>query len=138
MSADLAVQIAIRARLVATSAVTDLVPATSILDRNATPAPRPGIVLGESQVVDEGSSVDRTRERVFHTIHLWKTEPSREGVKEISAAVRAALRSERLEIGPDYHCADWRVSSTRTMSDPDGESSHGVIVVEVLAVEVVA
>jgi hypothetical protein len=136
MSADLAVQKAIRARLVGTSAVTDLVPAASILDRNATPAPRPGIVIGECQIVDAGSSITRTREVVYHTIHVWKTEPSREGVKEIMAEVRAAIRSARLELGGPFHCADWRVSSMRTMSDPDGESSHGAMVVEVLAVEV--
>lgn len=136
MSADLAIQIAIRARLVATSAVTDLVPASNILDRNATPAPRPSIVIGEAQVIDEGSTFARTRERVFHTIHIWKTELSREGVKEIMAAARAAIRSARLDLGAEYHCVDWRVSSTRTMSDPDGESSHGVMVVDVLAEEV--
>jgi len=138
MSADLAIQIAIRARLVATSAVTDLVPASNILDRNATPAPRPSIVIGEAQVVDEGRSIARTRERVFHTIHVWKTELSREGVKEIMAAVRAAIRGARLDLGADYHCVDWRVSSARAMSDPDGESSHGVMVVDVLAEEVSA
>lgn len=138
MSADLAVQIAIRARLAATSAVTDLVPASSILDRNAAPAPRPGIVIGDAQVIDEGTSIARTRERVFHTLHIWKTEPSREGVKQIMAAVRAAIRSARLDLGPGYHCADWRVSSGRVMSDPDGESAHGVMVVDVLADEVVS
>lgn len=136
MSADLAVQIAIRTRLAATTAVTDLVPAASILDRNASPAPRPGIVIGEAQVIDEGTSMERTRERVFHTLHIWKTEPSREGVKRIMAAIRAAIMSERLDLGADYHCADWRVSSLRTMSDPDGESAHGVMVVDVLAQEI--
>ncbi|MAY47159.1 MAG: hypothetical protein CML65_18140 [Rhodobacteraceae bacterium] len=138
MSADLVVQKAIRARLVATSAVTDLVPATSILDRNGAPAPRPGIVIGESQVIDEGNAIARPRERVFHTIHIWKTEPSREVVKEIMSAVRTAIRSGRLDLGPTYHCADWRVSSMRVMSDPDGESSHGVMVVDVLAEEIAA
>lgn len=138
MSADLAVQIAIRNRLVATTAVTDLVPASSILDRNATPAPRPGIVIGDAQVIDEGTSIERTRERVFHTLHIWKTEPSREGVKRIAAAVRDAIRSARLDLGAEYHCADWRVSSARTLSDPDGESSHSVMVVDVLAEEVTA
>lgn len=133
MSADLAVQIAIRARLVATTAVTDLVPASNILDRNATPAPRPGIVIGETQVIDEGAALDRSRERVFHTIHVWKTEPSREGVKHIMAAIRAAIMSERLALSDGYHCADWQVSSGRAMSDPDGESSHGVMIVNVLA-----
>jgi hypothetical protein len=138
MSADLAVQKALRARLVATPAVTALVPAASILDRNAAPAPRPGIVIGEAQTVDEGQDIARARDRVFHTVHVWKTEASTEGVKEIAAAVRAAVRSGRLDLGAGWHCADWRVSSTRTMRDPDGETSHAVLVVEVLAVEVPA
>lgn len=134
MNADLAVQKAIRARLVSTPEVTALVPAASILDRNAAPAPRPGIVLGDAQVIDEGDDLARRRERVFHTLHIWKTEPSREGVKEISAAVQTALRSLRLDLAPDYHCVDCRVSSTRTMSDPDGETSHAVLVISVLTV----
>ncbi|EPX85384.1 DUF3168 domain-containing protein [Salipiger mucosus] len=136
MSADLAVQKAIRARLVAITAVTDLVPASSIIDRNSSPAPRPSIVIGDAQVIDEGNSIARTRERIFHTVHVWKTEPSREGVKEIMAAIRTALRSGRLDLGPGYHCADWRVSNMRALSDPDGETSHGVMVVDVLAEEV--
>ena len=136
MSADLAVQKAIRARLIATTAVTDLVPANSILDRNSRPAPRPGIVIGEAQEVDEGDSISRTRTRIFHTIHVWKTEPSREGVKIIAAAIHTAIRSARLDLGAGYHCADWRLASTRTMSDPDGETSHAVIVVECLVEEV--
>ncbi|MDM8167154.1 DUF3168 domain-containing protein [Roseovarius sp.] len=136
MSVDLAVQKAIRARLVATPAVTDLVPASSILDRNARPAPRPGIVIGDAQVIDEGRSIARTRSRVYHTVHVWKTEPSREGVKEIMAAIRAAIRTGRLDLGPGYHCADWRVSSMRALSDPDGESSHGVMTIDCLVEEV--
>ena len=138
MSADLPVQIALRARLIASPAVTALVPAFSILDRNSTPAPRPSIILGEVQVIDEGDSIARTRERIVHTLHIWKTEPSREGVKQIMAAMRAAIRSARLDLGSGYHCADWRVSSMRALSDPDGESSHGVLTVEVLAEEVSA
>jgi hypothetical protein len=136
MSADLAVQKAIRARLIDTSAVTALVPATSILDRNARPAPRPGIVIGDAQEVDEGTSLSRTRTRVFHTVHVWKTEPSREGVKIIAGEILKAIRGARLDLGANYHCADWRVSNTRTMSDPDGETSHAVIVVECLVEEV--
>ncbi|SLN19971.1 hypothetical protein ROJ8625_00702 [Roseivivax jejudonensis] len=136
MSVDLAVQIAIRLRLAASTALTDLVPETSILDRNSTPAPRPSIVIGEAQIVDEGSSIARTRSRVYHTLHVWKTEPSREGVKQIMAAARHAIQSERLYLGDGLHCIDWRVSSMRAMSDPDGESSHGIMVVDCLAEEV--
>ena len=132
MNADLVVQTAIRARLVATAAVTELVPATSILDTHGTPAPRPSIILGDAQVVDTETAYARNHWRVFHTLHIWKKEPSREGAKTIAAAVAAALTPGRLVLTEGYHCADCRVSSVRAMSDPDGETAHAVVVVEAL------
>ncbi|WP_323009833.1 DUF3168 domain-containing protein [Paracoccus sp. (in: a-proteobacteria)] len=130
-----AVQVAIRARLVATPAVVTLVPAASILDRNQRPVPSPSIVLGESQAVDEGDSIARNRARVYHTLHVWKREPSLEGVKVICAAIRRAIHAGRLDLGAGFHCADVRVSSMRQMRDPDGETSHGVVTVEALVEE---
>lgn len=136
MSAELAVQKAIRARLTGTPAVVALVPATGILDVNQRPAPSPSIILGESQALDEGSSLKRSHSRVFHTIHVWKKEGSLEGVKTICGAIRTALHAGRLALAVGYHCADLRVSSMRSLRDPGGEYSHGVVVVEALVAEV--
>jgi len=136
MSVDLAVQKAIRARLVATLAVTALVPAINILDRNQRPAPSPSINLGDVQVVDEGTSLKRNHSRVYHSLHVWKREPSLEGVKTICGAVRSAIQWNRMDLDAGFHAADVKVSSIRTMRDPDGETSHGVVVVEVLVDEV--
>lgn len=136
MSADLAVQKALRARLVATSAVTALVPAASILDVNQRPAPDPSIILGETQAVDEGTSLQRNHIRIYHTVHVWKREPSLAGVKAICGAIRAAVHAGRLALDPGFHCADAFVSSMRYLRDPDGERSHGVVTVEVLVAEV--
>ena len=133
-----AVQVAIRNRLVATAAVTALVPAASILDVNQRPSPSPSIILGESQAVDEGTSLRRAHVRVYHTIHVWKREPSLEGVKVICGAIRKAIHAGRLDLGAGLHCADALVSPMRQMRDPDGESSHGVVTVEVLVCEVAA
>ncbi|MBL4918972.1 DUF3168 domain-containing protein [Szabonella alba] len=136
MSAELSVQEALRARLVASPGVTGLVSASAILDANQRPAPSPSIMLGESQAVDEGDSLRRDRQRVWHTLHVWERAPSLEGVKRICGAIRAAVQSGRLDLGPGFHCADWRVSSMRQMRDRDGETSHGVVTVEVLVQEV--
>ncbi len=133
-----AVQVAIRIRLAATAAVTSLVPAASILDTNQRPAPSPAILLGESQAVDEGTSLRRAHVRVFHTVHVWKREVSLEGVKLICAAIRKAIHAGRLDLGAGLHCADARVSSMRQIRDPDGETSHGVVVIEVLVAEMPA
>lgn len=135
MSPDLATQKALRARLVATSAVTALVPAGAILDRNERPAPSPSIILGEVQASDEGASLQRKLTRVYHTIHVWKREPSLEGVKTICGAVRSAVLSGRLALEAGYHAADAKVANMRTMRDPDGATSHGVLVVEMLVQE---
>lgn len=136
MSATLALQKAIRARLVATPAVVALVPASAILDRNQRPAPSPSIILGEAQQLDGGDSLARNRARIFHTIHVWKQEPSLTGTAAIMSAIRAAMTGARLSLDPGFHCADIRVSATRAMRDPDGETSHGVVTVEALIVEV--
>lgn len=135
MSAALALQRALRSRLVATPAVTALVPATAILDRNQRPAPSPSIVLGEAQEVDEESDLMRRRVRVYHTAHVWKREPSLEGVTAICGAIRAAVHAGRLLLETGLHCADVRVSGMRTMRDPDGETSHGVVTIEAIVEE---
>jgi hypothetical protein len=129
-----AVQIALRARFIATPAVTTLVPANSILDHNQRPAPSPSIVLGEDQVVDAKLTIKRDYVRVYSTIHIWKKEPSLAGVKAISDAIRRSVgRVRALDLAdPDYAATDCHVESSRFMRDPDGETSHGVMVVSTL------
>lgn len=136
MSVDLESQKALRARFTTTAAILALVPASNILDSNQRPAPVPSIILGESQTVDEGTSLQRRHSRVFHTIHVWRREPSLEGVKAICGEIRRAVNfGTRLVMAEPYHCADLRVSSIRTLRDPDGEHSHGIVTVEALIVE---
>lgn len=131
MSGALAVQKAIRARLVATPAVVALVPASNILDRHSRPAPDPSIILGEDQEIDEGN-IARTRQRIHSTIHVWKKEPSLEGVKVIGGAIRTAIHSARLALDTGFHCGDCKVTASRFLRDPDGETSHGIITIETL------
>jgi Xaa-Pro aminopeptidase len=135
MNVEGEVQKALRARLIGASGVTSLVPASNVLDTHQRPAPRPSIVLGESQSVDTGTSVKRTHTRITHTMHVWVSEPSLEGAKGIGAAIKTELRRERLTLPAGLSCADLHVTSQRFMRDPDGEHSHGVINVEILVSE---
>lgn len=137
MSAALVLQRALRARLIATPSVTGLVPAGSILDSHQRPAPDPSILLGEDQEVEDGG-LERRRVRVFATLHLWRREPSLEGVKAIAGAVRAALQAGRLVLEPGWSCADCAVAGARFLRDPDGETSHGVVTVSALLEELAA
>lgn len=135
MSAALAVQIAVRNRLIETPEILGLIPADNIVDVNSFPLLDPSIILGEGQEI-EGDRIDRRNSSVFLTLHVWKKETGLEGVKAIAGAIRAALRN-RLDV-PDghFHCGDVRVSSTRFMRDPDGETAHAVVTVEALINEV--
>lgn len=133
----LAVQKAIRARLVGTSAITALVPATSILDRNERPAPDPSIILGENQMVDPGITLARDVVRIISTIHVWKKEPSLAGVTAICSAIRTAINARRLDLDAGVDCSDSRFATMRTLRDPDGVTSHGIVVLEVLVREMV-
>src|SRR5438128_2614195 len=134
MSADLAVQKAIRARLAGNAAITNLVAAEAILDRNARPAPDPSIILGEGLTLP-GDDLARRSLRVTLDLHLWKKEPSLAGAKAIAWAVRAALHEARLDLDTGFHCADCTVSSMRFLRDPDGETSHAILTVDTIVSE---
>ncbi|MBN9335380.1 DUF3168 domain-containing protein [Devosia sp.] len=135
MSADLAVQTAVRTRLIGSASVTNLVPANHILDRHSRPAPDPSIIIGEGQAI-EGDRIDRSDQTVFLDLHIWKKEPSLEGVKAIAGAVRAAINNHGMGTHTVFHIGDCRVTSMRYLRDPDGETSHAVVTVEAMVVEV--
>ena len=137
MSASLALQKAIRARLVATVGVTALVPASSILDRNTRPNPDPSIIMGEDQEVDD-DRIARNVVRIYSTLHVWKKEPGLIGVKAIAGAIRAGLHVSIPAIDAPYHIGDCYVSGTRFVRDPDGETAHGIVTIESLVSEVSA
>lgn len=135
MTPELALQKAIRNRLISEPVVTALVPAQNMLDRNERPAPSPSIVIGEGQSVDEGNSISRSLTRVYMDLHVWKREPSTEGVKAIAGAIRAAMRS-KLSPVDGFHFVDCYVQSARFLRDPDGETSHAVVTINALVQEV--
>lgn len=135
MSANLAVQKAVRARLAGAAAVTALVPAAAILDRHARPAPDPSIIIGEGQTL-AGDDIARRTQRLVLDLHCWRKEQSLTGVKAIAAAVRTALHAGRLTLDGGYHCGDCAVTATRYLRDPDGETAHAVVTVEILVAEI--
>lgn len=136
MSTELALQKALRARLSSAGDVVALVPAASILDRNQRPNPRPSIVIGEGQSIDEGDSINRSLTRVYLDLHVWVQEPSTEISKRIAGAIRIAIKSANLQLDPGFHCADCRVRGSRFLRDPDGETSHAIVTVDALVKEV--
>lgn len=135
MSAELVLQGAVRARLIGDAGVLALVPAANILDRNARPNPRPSIILGEGQSLDENDSISRNRIRVYLDAHVWTEELSTEISKRIVGAIRSALKV-RPPLGSGYHLADCRIRQARFLRDPDGETAHAIVTIDALVVEV--
>lgn len=136
MSAELALQKAIRNRLVETASVLEVVPAANILDRNERPNPRPSIVIGEGQSVDEGDSIARTLTRVYMDLHIWVEEPSTETSKRIAGAIRKAVQVGKFPSSDGFHFADCRVRGSRFLRDPDGKTSHAIVTIDALVQEV--
>jgi hypothetical protein len=131
---SLPLQAAIRARLVAASAVTSIIPATAIVDRNATPALDNSIVIGEA-IAGPDDGLARHRHHVVADVHVWRKEPGLVGVKQVVGAIRDALNDGPLYVD-GYHVADLLIASTRFLRDPDGIHSHAVLSLECRMVEV--
>lgn len=127
MSADLALQKALRGVFIARPALLALVPAANILDRNARPNPSPAVILGETQEIDGGLATGGSV-LIFHTLHIWKEEQSLAGVRRIGWEIRQALRAGRVALEGGFVLAGW-VTTARYMRDPDGLTSHGVVTV---------
>ena len=125
MEASLELQKAIRARLASATAVTSLVPATSIVDRNGTPATFPSIIIGEGQTVP-GGDIARRRHDVFLDLHIWQKETGLAFAKQVSGAIRDALTDTQWT-ATGLHVADLYVTSSRFLRDPSGTYSHAVL-----------
>jgi hypothetical protein len=132
MSVELAIQIALRARFMTQPDIVQLVPADNIVDLNSGAPLDPSIVLGETQIVDEGSSMQRDRFRVYSTVHIWKREEGLSTIRSIAWGIRSALRRGPLDLGAAFQCADCFVATQRNLRDPDGVTAHGVVTVETL------
>lgn len=132
MSASLALQKAIRSRLVSDLNVLALVPASNIIDSHKRPQTFPAIVLGEDTWTDADLTFDRRHVTVYATLHLWNKEPGLTGVKELAGAIRKAFRNGvELEGG---RCVELHFESARFIRDPDG-LAHGVVTLEALVEE---
>jgi hypothetical protein len=131
MRADpsLALQKAIRARLIASTDVLALIPAGNILDTNGRPEVVPAILLGEGQTV-----MRRFNSTSYATIHIWMSEPGLVQAKEVGSAIVDALtfdaEVERAVLHLDgFICHDLSVTNLQYLRDQHGPYSHGIVTV---------
>lgn len=132
---SLAVQIAIRERLVATPAVTALVPALQIFDGPTRPETFPSIIIGTGQTILEPITLTRSHIRVALDVHTWTEGDGLEPAKIIAGAATKALADKPSIAG--YRVVDWTLTGSRYMRDP-GKFGHAVTTVEALLQEAAA
>lgn len=138
MSAALAVQALLRARLANDPVVTSLVTPSAIVDSNRRPDLASGIgselssnVLRSLVLIGDGQVIfDRPHEtyhvEVYADVHTFIVEPGLVGAKTLVEAIRKALRDRPWTMA-DYRCLELHAVSARFLRDPSGEHSHGVL-----------
>ncbi|MEN3239049.1 DUF3168 domain-containing protein [Methylobacterium ajmalii] len=128
-----ALEVALRARLVAFAPLTALVPPELIGDRHGLPHELPCIIIGDGQEVPAGISFERRHVHAFTNLHIWDRMPNLGTVKELAELVRDALRG--VELQPEgYRLLDLSWSGARYLRDPSGKA-HAVVTLEALLEE---
>jgi hypothetical protein len=122
---SLALQGAVVGRLKADTAVGALV-GDRIYDRVKEGPTFPYIAWGDDQVLDDSTDCHDDVE-VFTTLHIWSRTVGRVEAKQIAQAVRASLHDQEFTL-TDNALIVMMHDSTRILRDPDGLTSHAVIV----------
>lgn len=127
----LALQTAIRAKLITKPAITSLVPADHIRAGSTRPDKTPCIIMSDGNTTLHGH--DYTAQRaawVYLDLHIWTLDAGPDAAKEIAFAVTNVL-DKNLAIEGGY-CDHFRVTRSTFPRDPDPAYGHGVLSVEAL------
>lgn len=125
----LALQTAIRAALVDSSAVTTLVPADHIRAGYSRPENLPAIMMGNGSTMMHGrASSGQYVASVFLDLHVWALEDGLDRAKTIGSAVARVLMDWPASDG--FHFDDFKHTRTVWPRDPDPNFGHGVLSVE--------
>ena len=128
----LALQTAIRARLIGKPEVTALVPADHIRSGSTRPDKTPSIIMSDGNTALHGHDYSSQRTAwVYLDLHIWTMDAGQDAAKEIAGVVAAALDKRALQIEGGY-CDHFRVTASRFPRDPDPAYGHGVLSVEAL------
>lgn len=123
----LALQTAIRSRLIGTPAVISLVPADRIIDGPTRPDRFPSIIFGEGQTVLAGSAYSWRHIWAYLNLHIWDLEQGTEAVREISNEVDRALVAPLQVPGFQLIEGNFSVTGMRFLRDPDARHGHGIV-----------
>lgn len=128
----LALQIAIRSRLIKKPELIALVPADNIRSGSTRPDKTPCIVMSDGNTSLHGH--DYTAQRTawaYMDLHIWTLDAGQDAAKEIAGVVMATLDKRNLLIDGGY-CDHFRVRKSRFPRDPDPKYGHGILSMEAL------
>jgi hypothetical protein len=127
---SLDLQAAISTRLLADPDIASLV-VDRIYDRIQSNPVFPYISFGEIQVIPElGEGTDAVQ--AFVTLHSWDRFKSSRATKSLNRYIIAALHDQDLTL-PLGAVQSLLLENSRVISDPDGLTSHGIIMFAVLS-----
>lgn len=99
--------------------------ASRVYDRPPDNVVFPYLTIGDIQTISDGADcLDATE--VYVTLHVWSRLVGQVETRQIAAACRTALH-EWLPALAGYRCVEHVHQDTRTLDDPDGITSHGVL-----------
>lgn len=126
-----ALQTAIRAALIASPAVADLVPADHIRAGSTRPDKLPAIIMANGMTEFLGNAAGgQYVARVFLDLHVWALEDGAETARAIGFAVCNVLKDAPGATGFSFD--EWELPAVRWIRDPDPAQNltHGVLTVE--------
>jgi hypothetical protein len=85
----------------------------------------PYVTLGEAQFIRSDASGVRAGD-IYLTVHAWSQDEGFPQVKRIAGCVVDALHHADFPL-PSYRLVSINHRQTRTLRDPDGQTSHAVI-----------
>lgn len=124
--ADLELQAAMKAHLVADSTITALLGTPPRLYQDVPSPPTfPYATLGETQESDDSSSCQAASD-IYADIHVWSREPGFEQIKRIASAIRLSLHDAELTLASE-RCVLIEHKVTRHFRDGEGPVKHSVV-----------
>jgi Protein of unknown function (DUF3168) len=124
---SLELQRVIVATLRADPAVNALI-AGRVYDRVPSPQTFPYVVVGDDQVSQAHAQCLEGSTEVFSSLHAWSREVGKVEAKQIAGAIVTALNGADLALANGYRLVLIEHDNTQHLGDPDGLTSHSVIV----------
>lgn len=128
----LALQTAIRSRLISTPAVTALVPASRIIEGPTRPERFPSIIFGRGQTVFAGRAYSWRHVWAYLDIHIWTLEGGTEAARQIANETDRALVEPLTMPGFELLDGNFTITAAQFFRDPDALHGHGVMSVQAL------